>query len=87
MTLDLKRVKAERIAKGLTQEEVSEKMGWKTRSPYAKRENGIVPIGADELGKIAIIFGYTENDLGIFFKSSVPKKEQNRKYCSFIGKI
>lgn len=76
MTLDLNRIKAERIAKGLTQDEVAEKMGWKTRTPYAKRENGIVAIGADELIALALIFGYSKDELGIFFKQSVPNKER-----------
>lgn len=76
MSLDLKRLKAERIAKGLTQDEMAQAMGWKTRTPYAKRENGIVGIGADELVKMANILGYNENELGIFFKVSVPEKEQ-----------
>ena len=75
MTLDLNRIKAERIAKGMTQDEVAKKMGWKTRTPYAKRENGIVAIGADELISIALIFGYTKDDLGIFFNHNVPEKE------------
>lgn len=76
MTLDLKRLKAERIAKGLTQDEMAEKMGWKSRTPYAKRENGIVAIGADELCKMAGILGYTPDKLIIFFKANVPEKEQ-----------
>lgn len=76
MSLDLKRLKAERIAKGLTQDEMAQAMGWKTRTPYAKRENGIVGIGADELVKMANILGYNENELGIFFRVSVPEKEQ-----------
>lgn len=76
MTIDLKRLKAERIANGLTQDEMAEKMGWKTRTPYAKRENGIVSIGADELGKIAEILGYSKNQLGIFFTINVPEKER-----------
>ena len=48
MELDLKRLKAERIANGLTQEDVAKAFG-KTRAWYAKRENGFIPIGADEL--------------------------------------
>lgn len=76
MTLDLRRLRAERIAKGLTQDEMAEAMGWKTRTPYAKRENGIVGIGADELVKMANILGYTENELGLFFTVNVPEKEQ-----------
>ena len=76
MTLDLRRLKAERVAKGLTQDEMAEAMGWKTRTPYAKRENGIVGIGSDELVKFAYILGYSENELGIFFKVNVPEKER-----------
>lgn len=75
MTLDLNRIRAERIAKGMTQDEVAKKMGWKTRTPYAKRENGIVAIGVDELISLALIFGYTKDDLGIFFNLNVPEKE------------
>ena len=75
MTLDLNRIRAERIAKGMTQDEVAKKMGWKTRTPYAKRENGIVAIGADELISLALIFGYTKDDLGIFFFFIVLEKE------------
>lgn len=49
MKLDLKRIKAERVASGMTQSEIANKLGWKSRTPYAKRENGLVPFGADEL--------------------------------------
>ena len=75
MTLDLNRIRAERIAKGMTHDEVAKKRGWKTRTPYAKRENGIVAIGADELISLALIFGYTKDDLGIFFNQNVLEKE------------
>ena len=51
-------------------------MGWKTRTPYAKRENGIVDIGANEFIKMAKILGYETNNLDIFFTQVVPKKEQ-----------
>ena len=43
MKLDLKRLRAERVACGLSQEDVAKKFG-KTRSWYAKRENGFVSI-------------------------------------------
>lgn len=79
MTINLKRLKAERIANGLTQDEMAKRMGWATRTPYAKRENGIVSIGADELAKMAKILGFDESNIGIFFKVSVPKKEQEVK--------
>lgn len=76
MTINLKRLKGERIASGLTQEEMAKRMGWSSRTPYAKRENGIVSIGADELAKMAEILGYDENNIGIFFKMNVPNREQ-----------
>ena len=76
MTVDLRRLKAERIAKGLTQDEMADLMGWSSRAPYAKRENGIVSIGADELAKMANILGYDRNQLEIFFTTNVPDKER-----------
>lgn len=76
MIVDLNRLKGERVAKGLTQDEMAKRMGWNTRTPYAKRENGIVAIGADELAKMASILGYGRNELGIFFKLNVPEKER-----------
>ena len=76
MELNLRRIKAEHIAKGYTQDVVAEKMGWRSRTPYAKRENGIVPFGADELAEFGNILGYGVNELGIFFDKNVPIEEQ-----------
>ncbi|HDD6923368.1 TPA: helix-turn-helix domain-containing protein [Staphylococcus aureus] len=76
MVLNLKRLRAERIACGITQDEMAHKMGWKTRTPYAKRENGIVDIGANEFIKMAKILGYETNNLDIFFTNNVLGKER-----------
>lgn len=76
MVLNLKRLKAERVAKGLSQEDMAKKLGWKNRATYAKRETGLVGLGADELAKIAEVLGYSANDLGIFFTINVPKRER-----------
>ncbi|WP_419744318.1 helix-turn-helix domain-containing protein [Staphylococcus sp. LKG3-1] len=76
MKLNLNRLRAERIANGITQDEMAHKMGWKTRTPYAKRENGIVDIGANEFIKMAKILGYETNNLDIFFTQNVPVKER-----------
>lgn len=78
MKLDLRRLKAERIAKGFTQDEMAKRAGWETRTPYAKRENGIVGIGADELALFAEILGYSSDELGIFFTKNVPVKERSQ---------
>lgn len=67
MRLNIKRLKAERIAKGLSQEEMATKMGWNSRTLYVKRELGMIDIGVDEFLKMIKILGYTENNLSIFF--------------------
>lgn len=76
MVVNLKRLRAERIANGLTQDEMAKRMGWASRAPYTKRENGLIDIGADELAKAAEILGYDSSNLGIFFTSNVPEKER-----------
>lgn len=76
MKLDYLRIKAERIAKGMTQDEMAKALGFKDRGRYAKRENGFVSFDADELIKVATILGYTKDQLGIFFTSDVPKRER-----------
>lgn len=79
MTVNLKRLKAERIASGMTQDEVAHKMGWKSRTPYAKRENGLVSIGADELAKITKIFGLPMGKITIFLARTFPKWNKLRR--------
>lgn len=73
--LNLNRLKAERIAKGYSQDYMAKKMGWATRAPYAKRELGLVNIGVDEFMNIANILGYSNAEIGIFFEEIVPEKE------------
>ena len=74
MTLNLNRLRAERVAKGMSQDQMAQAMGWRTRTPYAKRENGIVTISANELVKMASILGYGANQLDLFFTDNVPNK-------------
>lgn len=69
------RIKAERIASGLTQEEIAKRLGW-SRAKYAKFENGKSKTGADDLADFADIVGVT--DMNIFFKFFVPKTEQKQ---------
>lgn len=79
MSLNLNKLRALRVEKGLTQDDMAREMGWKTRTPYAKRENGFVDIGANELQKMAEILGYSENELGIFFTFNVLEKERKEQ--------
>lgn len=74
MKLNLKRLRAERIAKGMNQYEMAKAMGWHTRSSYAKRENGITSIDVNEFVKMASIFGYGINQLDLFFTDNVTNR-------------
>ena len=78
MTVNLLRIKAERVANGLTQEELAKKLGW-ARSQYAKRENGFVSFSADELMAVVKILGFSPSEIGIFFSQSAPDKQQNQE--------
>ncbi|BCK40591.1 helix-turn-helix domain-containing protein [Streptococcus pyogenes] len=71
MAVDYLRVKAERIAKGYTQDYMAKQLGWSDRARYAKRENGFVSFDADELAKVAEILGISKDDIGIFFTYDV----------------
>jgi len=79
MTLNLNRLRAERVAKGMSQDQMAQAMGWRTRTPYAKRENGIVTISATELVKMASILGYNANQLDLFFTQNVPERERPKQ--------
>ena len=72
MKIDLKRVKAERIAKGYSQDDMAKMMGYKSRATYAKRENGIVGLGADELAQISEILEIPLTQMHIFLSKTFP---------------
>lgn len=72
---NLKRLKAERIAQGMTQADIAKKLGM-TRVSYAKRENGNINISVDEFAEILTALGYDKTKMPIFFEVSVPKNEQ-----------
>jgi len=74
MKLNLKRLRAERIAKGMNQYEMAKAMGWHTRSSYANRENGITSIDVNEFVKMASILGYGINQLDLFFTDNVTNR-------------
>lgn len=78
LTLDLNRIKAERIAKGLTQEQMAEAMGLSNGSAYAKRESGSIDFGVNEFAKYCSVLGFDNQKLNIFFKLNVPDWERNQ---------
>jgi len=61
MILDLKRIKAERIAKGVTTDAMADIFGWKSSASYTKRENGDISMEVDTLLLIAEVLDYPVN--------------------------
>lgn len=74
MKFNLRRLRAERVAKGLTQAELASKIGI-SRSAYVLKENGDRDIGIDEFTRILDALGFTKDQLPLFFDKSVHKKE------------
>ncbi|WP_271401486.1 helix-turn-helix domain-containing protein [Salinicoccus roseus] len=64
------RVKAERIARGLSVEEMAKRMGIHAGT-YSKKENGKLRITVEDLSLIFTVLGIPEKDCGIFFTQSV----------------
>ena len=83
MNFNLKKLKGERVASGITQMEAAITLGI-SRTSYWKRENGYVPIGADELAKLSNLFG--ESDIRVFFDFNVPNSQQNNQNCNYTKK-
>lgn len=73
--LDLNRLKAERIAKGMDQSTFAKKIGM-SRTSYWKRENGIVNISVGELARMLTILGFSQEDIPLFFTKKVPDRKQ-----------
>lgn len=71
LVLDLNRIKAERIAKGMTQEQMANAIGLSNASAYAKRESGTVDFGISEFTKYCSVLGFDNQKMNIFFKSDV----------------
>ena len=69
MNFNLKKLKGERVASGITQMEAAITLGI-SRTSYWKRKNGYVPIGADELAKLSNLFG--ESDIRVFLALMFP---------------
>lgn len=56
------RIRVLRMTRGLTQEQVAEKIGM-SRQRYARMENGVTSISLDILSKVSELFGVTIHDI------------------------
>lgn len=70
MKFNHNRLKAERIARGLTVQEMGEVIGV-AKGTYSKKENGKLPIDVDEFSLITNKFGIEREDIVIFFTLDV----------------
>lgn len=76
--MNLQRLKEIRKRKGITQEEMAKKLGYKGKSGYCQLENGDTKMTLEQARKIAEILGETIE--AIFFENKVHAdrtKEQN----------
>lgn len=78
MKFDLNRLKAERVARNLTQAEMAEKIGISTNT-YWKKEHGYRDISMEEFIKILGVLGLSKKQLPLFFAINVDKKERKDK--------
>lgn len=78
MKFDLNRLKAERVAKGFTQQDLADALGI-SRTAYWKKESGDSDIGLEQFLKILQILGLSKQDLPIFFANNVDKRERKEK--------
>lgn len=72
---NLARLKAERIARGYSQQKFARALGV-SYVTYNQKENGKKPISIDQFVKILEILKIPDNEINIFFTHSVHKKEQ-----------
>jgi len=68
LDFDLRRIKAERVAAGITQAEMAQRLGM-SRSSYWKREAGTVPIDVKEFASILTAIGINRDQISIFFRT------------------
>lgn len=76
MRFNYNRLKAERIAKGLTIQEMADELGI-SKGTYSKKENGKLPVTVDDFSVISSKLGITCEKISIFFTLNVSELETN----------
>lgn len=72
VTFNVNRLRAERIARGISLHDMAGLMGM-APSTYSKKETGAIRINVDDLAKAVSILGISDDELGIFFVKTVAK--------------
>lgn len=74
MEFNYNRLKAERIAKGFTVEEMAGALGI-TKGTYSKKENGKIAVTVEDFTLVFKKLGIPPEQIGIFFSRDVAKTE------------
>ncbi|MEK5334400.1 helix-turn-helix domain-containing protein [Lysinibacillus sp. FSL W8-0992] len=79
MRFNYNRLKAERIAKGLTIQEMADELGV-SKGTYSKKENGKLPVTVDDFSVISSKLGITCEKINIFFTHNVANSETSNDF-------
>ncbi|MCI2760840.1 helix-turn-helix domain-containing protein [Staphylococcus lugdunensis] len=74
---NLRRMKAERIAKGISLAEMAEELGM-SKGTYSKKENGHIRFNVDDLAKVIEVLEFPKENCGIFFTTNVSETSTKR---------
>ncbi|HGN7357893.1 TPA: helix-turn-helix transcriptional regulator [Staphylococcus aureus] len=74
---NVKRMKAERIAKGISISDMAKKLGM-TPGTYSKKENGHIRINVDDLAKVIEVLELPQDKCGIFLLIEFPKCQHSK---------
>ncbi|MCK1996833.1 helix-turn-helix domain-containing protein [Psychrobacillus psychrodurans] len=70
MEFNYNRLKAERVAKGFTVQEMADALGI-TKGTYSKKENGKITVTVEDFSLISNKLGIPIDQIGIFFSLNV----------------
>lgn len=76
MKFNYNRLKAERIAKGLTVQDMADELGI-TKGAYSKKENGKIAVTVEDFSLISNKLGISHEQINIFFSLNVSISETN----------
>lgn len=76
--MNLALLKAERLKRGITQEQLAKRLGFKDKSSYCLIENGKTSVSVNTANQIAIYLGLSKSlTYEIFFESKVQETSTN----------
>lgn len=74
MKFNYNRLKAERIARGLTVQQMADELGI-SKGAYSKKENGKIALTVEDFSFIFDKLGISKENIDLFFTENVSEKE------------